>query len=33
MEINININYRAPPEEKSSRTSSEEVLGLKFLSV
>jgi len=31
--MKININYKAPPEEKSSGISSEEVVGLKFLSV
>jgi hypothetical protein len=28
--MKININYKAPPEEKSSGITSEEVLGLKF---
>jgi hypothetical protein len=31
--MEVNINYSAPPEEKSSGIYSEEVLGLKFLSV
>jgi hypothetical protein len=31
--MKVNTNYKAPPEEKSSGISSEEVLGLKFLSV